>query len=187
MTNAISRMATAALMAATLLGSATSVAAEPAPPLSAPPLPAPQGLPAPQVLVVPDHGHHSLLGDSTYRSPGLAVVLSLTPVPIDFGNFYAENLGWGIAYTALEVSLMAPMMWLAGNHMDHQRFDERRWSDGERAAMIGLVTGYVAVKMVAGLHAGYAAREFNRRAAPQTTAFVLPTNHGAELVWRRTF
>ena len=32
------------------------------------------------------------------------------PVPVDFGNFYAENLGWGIAYTAIELSLMAPMM-----------------------------------------------------------------------------
>ena len=54
-----------------------------------------------------DNGPHFLFGDSQHRMPGLAVVLSLQPLPVDFGNLYAENLGWGVAYTAIEVSLAA--------------------------------------------------------------------------------
>lgn len=51
-----------------------------------------------------------------YRSPGLAAGLSLTPVPVDFGNLYAGNIGWGIASTSLELGLMAPMFFIAANH-----------------------------------------------------------------------
>lgn len=134
--------------------------------------------PPANVYAMPPPGHHGLFGDSGYRSPGLSVALSLTPLPIDFGNLHAENLGWGIAYTAIEVSLMAPMMWVVGGHMGHGGVDDRRWSDGERGAMIGLLTGYVAVKLVSGLHAGYAASAYNRRYDPRAMAFVLPTRGG---------
>lgn len=125
------------------------------------------------------HGHYGLWIDSYYRSPGLAVALSLTPLPVDFGNLYAENLGWGVTYTAVELSLLAPMMWIAGSHMDHDRDDTRSWSDGERGGMIALVSGYVVVKIAAGIHAGYAASNFNQASGAVAHASVTPLRRGA--------
>lgn len=110
------------------------------------------------------HGHagHGLpMVDAEYRSPGLAVALSLTPLPVDFGNLYAENLAWGVAYTGLELALMIPMMVLVGSHMDHGGNADQRWSSGEQVAAVSLVSVYVLVKLVAGLQAGAAARSFN--------------------------
>jgi hypothetical protein len=155
----------------------TAAQAPETPPPALPSPPPPVFLP--QSAGHPGYYHHGLFGDERYRSPGLAVALSLTPLPVDFGNLYAENLGWGVAYTALEVSTMVPMMWLVGGHMDHGWDGDRRWSTGERNAMFGLVSGYVAIKLVAGLHAGYAARAFNRRAGSEPMAAILPVRGGA--------
>jgi len=134
----------------------------------------------------PHPGHQFLFGVSTYRSPGLAVALSLQPLPIDFGNLYAENLGWGIAYTAIEVSLLAPMMWMTGQHMDHGNGDDRRWSGMEKGTMMGAVSAYVLVKIVASVHAGYAADAFNRTYQARGIAFVTPTAGGALLAWNQS-
>ncbi len=164
-------------------------AVEPMPsptPLASPPAP----VPPPYLMMQPppQQPHHNIPpGDSTYRSPGVAVALSLTPLPVDFGNLYAENFGWGIAYTAIEVSLMMPMMWFVGRHMDHGGLSNRTWSGGERMGMMGMVAGYVAVKLIAGVHAGYAAREFNRQAAPRWSALVVPTTGGAVASWHLRF
>lgn len=159
-----------------------TVAAQTAPSASSAPTP-----PSPPVYVAPSgHDQHFLLGNSTYRSPGLAVALSLTPLPVDFGNLYAENLGWGLAYTALEISLMAPMIRFAGSHM-HHGVDDRGWSGTERNTMVALVAGYVGVKLVAGLHAGYAARGFNQRHGAAPMAAVLPVRGGAVLGFAQTF
>lgn len=151
-----------------------------------PPLaPAPAPLP-PAFAPAPSYGPPMpvpLFSDRHYRSPGLAVALSLQPLPIDFGNLYAENLGWGVAYTAVEVSLLAPMMWMTGSHMNHGANDDRQWSGMETRAMMGLVSGYVVVKLASGLHAGYAARAFNREGGTTAMAVVLPTAGGALLAW----
>jgi hypothetical protein len=156
------------------------------------PLPAPS--PAPPAGIVPPPLDLTPLGyyapppppfpfsERYHRSPGLAVALSLQPLPVDFGNLYAENIGWGVAYTAIEVSLMAPMMWMTGSHM-RGAGDHGSWSDREQGAMVGLVTGYVLVKLVAGLHAGHAARGFNLMYERRATALVAPTAGGALLVW----
>ena len=164
------------------------------PPSSPPPAAAPAPVPAapsppPYMMMQPQSPppRHFLIGDSGYRSPGLAVVLSLTPLPVDFGNLYAENLGWGIAYTAIEVSLMMPMMWFVGRHMDHDGLDNRAWGGGERMGMMAMVGGYVVVKLIAGMHAGYAAREFNRQSAPRWSALVVPATGGAVASWNLRF
>jgi hypothetical protein len=166
----------------------SSTAAAQSPPADAEPDAAPVPAPAsPGPPLHAAHGHHGLSLDSRYRSPGLAVALSLTPLPVDFGNLYAENLGWGIAYTAVELSLAAPMMWFAGGHMDHGRNDTRDWSEGERNGMIALVSGYVAVKLAAGIHAGYAASNFNRAGADVARAAVVPRRGGALVQFDMTF
>jgi len=75
-------------LASTILLVATRASAQDAPP------PPPTVAPPPQVIIVTDRPHATLFGDVRYRSPGVAVALSLTPVPVDFGNLYAENVGW---------------------------------------------------------------------------------------------
>ena len=70
-----------------------------------------------------------------------------------------------------------PAMWLVGGHMSHGRDATRSWSAGERNDMIALMTGYLAVKLVAGVHAGYAAADFNRSAV--SAASLVPLHRGA--------
>ena len=132
-------------------------------------------------------GHHEAA--PAYRSPGLAAVLSLTPLPVDFGNFYTDNVGWGVAYTALELGLAAPMMWLAADRgMGHGYSGSANgWSSGDRNAMLGLVSGYVVVKLVAGLHAAHNAEVFNHEHQSHgATATIVPANGGAMALasWR---
>jgi hypothetical protein len=154
---------------------AAPAGAQEAPPPSAPP----------PVVLVPVHGEHGLFGDSGYRSPGLAVALSLTPLPVDFGNLYAENVGWGIVYTGVEAALMVPMMVVAGRHMGHGSGND--WTDSDRAWMIGSVAGYVAVKLVAGIHAGTAAGAFNRAQARVPAVGLAPARGGGLLSWATSF
>ena len=136
------------------------------------------------------HGDHGAMdtdrGLARYRSPGLAVALSLTPVPIDFGNLYAENIAWGVGYSAVEIGLMVPMMFIVGGHMNGGMWGSSSasnyspWTSGDRAAFIGLLSGYVVVKLVAGLHAGHVVDVHNQELAqaPRVSAIVLPTAGG---------
>jgi hypothetical protein len=131
----------------------------------------------------PAHAHESVEahGDGHgYRSPGLAVALSLTPLPVDFGNLYAENVAWGVGYTAAELALFTPMMWLAGNHMGGHGYLETSnpWSSRERNVMIGLVSGYIVVKLVAGLHAARVVETHNQRVSHRLSLFVVPRENG---------
>jgi hypothetical protein len=172
-----------ALIGVTRIGVAADISPIPAPPPPASAAPAP--------LDVTPLGYYPppplLFSERLHRSPGLAVALSLQPLPIDFGNLYAENIGWGVTYTAIEVALMAPMMWMTGSHMSHAGMtrvgDDGSWSDREKGAMVGLAAGYVLVKLAAGLHAGRAAQGFNLMYERRATALVAPTAGGALLVW----
>lgn len=121
-------------------------------------------------------GHHEAGG--AYRSPGLAAALSLTPLPVDFGNLYAENLGWGIAYTSLELGLLAPMIFIAADHGMGHSATSTAWSNSDRNWMIGLVSGYVLVKVASGLHAAHSAELFNREHRPRWSATIAPTGGG---------
>lgn len=139
------------------------------------------GAPPTYVVVEP-----SALGPR-YRSPGLAAALSLTPVPVDFGNFYAENVGWGTAYTVAELGLGAGMMWVGADHMCHGGSCSG-WSGGDTSAMVAMVAGYVAIKVVAAVQAAEAARTFDE--AHGITAWVpvvAPTPGGASLGLAATF
>lgn len=128
-------------------------------------------------------------GSSDYRSPGLAAVLSLTPMPVDFGNLYAESFGWGMAYTAVELSLATPLVWLSAQHMcgGHSRYDDGcdEWSDSEETWALGLLSGYIGVKLISAFHAGYAARAYNERNErdEESSLSVMPLRDGLGLGW----
>lgn len=151
-----------------------------------PPSPVPTAAAGPAIVYVHDE-RPSVLG-SRYRSPGLAAALSLTPVPVDFGNLYAENVGWGMAYTGAELALGTGMMWLGTSHMCHDRSDCGDWSGAETAGMATLVGAYVSVKILAGVHASSAARDFNEaRGTTSWYPIVAPTAGGAGLSLARRF
>lgn len=132
------------------------------------------------------HGHHGPWGHSQHRSPGLAFAISLTPMPIDFGNLYAENIPWGIAYTTVELALGGGMLWLAAGHMCHGTECDK-WSGGESSGMVALVSAYVIVKLVAGTHASLAAARFNDDRHALAAPVIIPMRNGALLRWHATF
>jgi hypothetical protein len=107
-------------------------------------------------------------------------------MPVDFGNLYAENIGWGVAYTSMELALGTGAMWIGGRHMCHAGGCDD-WSDGERTAMISLVSGYVVLKVAAGIHASVAAAQFNQDHQPLMQPMVVPVAGGAILGWRAEF
>lgn len=121
-----------------------------------------------------------------YRSPGLAAALSLTPMPVDFGNFYAENPEMGIVWTAAETGLMAAMMWSSweGGMMMRQDDDRDgngsgdRWTSADRDRTAALVAAYVGVKLVSALQASQSARLHNERLA-RVHAGIVPVEGGA--------
>ena len=124
-------------------------------------------------------GHH---GASAYRSPGLAAALSLNPLPVDFGNLYAESVGWGLAYTSVELALVTPMMFIVGEHGMGHSATSNPWSSSDRNWMIGLVSGYVVVKVASGLHAAHNAEVYNNNHAPRLSAAIVPASGGAAAV-----
>lgn len=172
----------------------TSQAAEtsdvPAPAPAAAPLPGASAPPAPPVaapasgLSVEAEGRVRVagpLGDPRHRSPGLAAALSLNPFPVDLGNLYAENVGWGVAYTAAEVAVAGAAVWLMWEHMGcpcHGGMAESHsWSSRQMMAAGSLAAGYVGLKLVAALHAGRSAERFNAR--QQSIVWVVPLPGGA--------
>jgi hypothetical protein len=168
------------LSAATTLLFAVSAQAQQVPQEAPAPPPAPSAVSpsaSPTAIVIREEPLH--LFRSSYRSPGLAAALALTPLPVDFGNLYAENVGWAMAYTAGELALMTGMMWLGSSHMCHGSDRCGDWSNAETGGMIALATAYVGVKIVSGIHAASAARDFNEASRGRLVPLVAPTNGGA--------
>ena len=134
---------------------------------------------APTTIVIRDEAPRVFR--SHYRSPGFAAALSLTPAPVDFGNLYAENVGWAMTYTSVELALMTGMMWLGADHMCHRGGRCGDWSDVETGGMVALATGYVGVKIVSGIHAASAARSLNEAGRIRLIPVVAPTSGGASV------
>jgi hypothetical protein len=88
-----------------------------------------------------------------------------------------------LAYTSAETALMGGMMWLGVGHMCHHGSSGcGDWSDMERNTMIGLVAGYVVVKIASGVQAASAAGDFKRaHAVPRLEPVVVPTTGGVVL------
>lgn len=124
-----------------------------------------------QPTVLAQHHHGGNLA-SAERSPALAAVLSLQPLPVDFGSFYAGNWERGILYTVAEVAMFIPAMVLMsengsswGHHgsYPYDGNDEYRssWTSSERKKFYYLLSGYVLVKLVSAFDAGYSVERQN--------------------------
>jgi hypothetical protein len=113
-------------------------------------------------------GHMGHDGHSLHeKSPAVAALLSLQPMPIDFGNFYAGNWKRGIVYTIAEVSLFVPAMslvrensgWWGGMHRGYYRYNytytKNTWSKTEKEQFYYLLAGYVLTKTISAFDAGF--------------------------------
>src|SRR3989304_5488497 len=70
--------------------------------------------------------HHGGASSSSEKDPAIAAALSLQPLPIDLGSFYAGNWERGILYTAAEVTLFVPAIVMISensNWFGHHRYN----------------------------------------------------------------
>ncbi|GEM_PF-2671049 len=117
--------------------------------------------------------HHSTGRFPSKKDPAIAAILSLQPLPVDLGSFYAGNWERGILYTAAEVALFVPAMVLVSQNSNwpHHRYDSyyysdqnrRTWTRAERERLYYLLGGYVLVKIVSAFDAGYSVEQRNAK------------------------
>ncbi len=111
--------------------------------------------------------HHTDFQLSSKKSPALAAALSLQPLPVDLGNFYAGNWKRGVLYSAAQLALFVPAAVLVAERSDwgHHRYygndDRRPWTRVERERFYYLVGGYFLVKMISAFDAGYTVERSN--------------------------
>lgn len=110
-----------------------------------------------------------MMGSGMYlideKSPSVAALLSLQPMPVALGNFYTDDWEKGILYTTLEVGMLIPgMVLLSDRYFDHfyDGYTRKSWTDTEQAWFISLVTGYVVVKVISAFDAAYSAERHIR-------------------------
>lgn len=131
--------------------------------------------------------HHGESWSSSRQDPAIAAVLSIQPLPLDFGSFYAGNWERGVIYSAAEIVLFVPAMVLIAENSNwgHHRYypyyyddyDRKTWTSAERDRFYYLVGGYVLVKIVSAFDAGYSVerknRSFSLRFDPQSKSLSL--------------
>jgi len=97
------------------------------------------------------------------KSPGIAALLSLQPMPVAVGNFYAEDWEKGILYSTLELGMFIPaMIFLGEHHSDHSHHNNsgHSWTNDERAWFYSLLTGYIATKVISAFDAGHSVEKY---------------------------
>lgn len=116
--------------------------------------------------------HHGGGFSSLKKDPTIAAMLSIQPLPIDFGSFYAGNWERGTLYTAVEVGLFIPAVILFSENSDwrsHHRYDSyyytdanrTMWTQSERERFYYLLGGYALVKIISAFDAGYSVERQN--------------------------
>ncbi len=93
------------------------------------------------------------------KSPGVAALLSLQPMPVDFGNFYVDDWGKGIIYTSLELSIFISGMFLMSDSYMYHNGNNNGWTDNERVWFFSLLTGYVLTKVISAYDAASTAEQ----------------------------
>lgn len=100
------------------------------------------------------------------KNPSAAALLSLQPMPLALGNFYADDWAKGILYTTVEVGLAIPSIALLSDRYGDHHHDGRSvegWTDTERIWFISLVTGYVLTKVISAYDAALSVERQRRR------------------------
>lgn len=125
------------------------------------------------------------------KNPSVAALLSLQPMPLALGNFYADDWAKGILYTTVEVGLVIPSIVLLSdrfmNHMDHMNHHHEgseeshgesgeSWTDAERVWFISLVTGYILTKVMSAYDAASSVEKQRRREQRVSTQIMEQTS-----------
>lgn len=116
--------------------------------------------------------HHGNVLSSLKKEPAIAAALSLQPLPIDLGSFYAGNWKRGILYSAAEIVLFVPAMVLISensNRRGYHNYDQyyysdayrRTWTQAERERLYYLLGGYALIKIISAFDAGYSVERQN--------------------------
>lgn len=118
------------------------------------------------------HHHGGTHDNAERKDPAIAALLSIQPLPVAIGNFYAGDWSRGIIYTTAELILFIPAAVLLGrnnwgfgmhNYSFHNYEDNRRsWTNSERNRFYYFLTGYILVKIISAFDAGYSAEIFNQ-------------------------
>ena len=125
-----------------------------------------------QGIVLGQH-HHGSSWSSSKKDPAIAAALSLQPLPIDLGGFYAGNWQRGVIYTAAEIALFVPAVVLIAENSNwgHHRYgsyyysdpNRKTWTSAERERFYYLLGGYLLVKLISALDAGYSVERQNAK------------------------
>lgn len=115
----------------------------------------------------------------------LAAGLSLQPLPIDLGNFYAGNLQTALISTSLQLGMMGWGMVLVAennnwNMHGNQSALDSNWSRGEKNLLYGIIGGYVVSKLLSTWLA------VDTLTDEQASVALLPSSSGAsvQLAWQ---
>ncbi len=139
---------------------------------------------------VAQHHGSGAVDDRNRKGPSTAALLSIQPLPVDLGNFYAGNWRRGILYTTAELALLIPTsvllerngrLWGMHNYSNYYGTESRpSWTATERNQFTSLLAGYVVIKIIGAFDAGYSAERHNRnmslRYDAQTRAAMLSLN-----------
>ena len=122
--------------------------------------------------VVAQH-HHSDERSASKKSPTIAAALSLQPLPMDLGSFYAGNWERGVIYSAAEIALFVPAVVLLAENSNwgHHRYDayyygdpaRRTWTNADRNRFYYIVGGYLLIKVISAFDAGYSVEHQNAK------------------------
>lgn len=120
------------------------------------------------IAVQPKAEAMPMWGDWFYngeKSPATAAVLSLIPMPIAFGQFYAGDWKTGILFSFVETAEMATMIGVGayeGTTM-MRGGGTREWDNTGQVVFFSALGSFVLTKFVDAFTAGLAAEDYNKR------------------------
>lgn len=112
-------------------------------------------------------------------SPALAAVLSLTPMPVALGEFYAGDWRAGLAFSLLEVAEVATasiVYYYEGGRMMYGGVPVQSWSTTGQIVFFSAIGGYILTKFVDAFAAASTVEAINRAKADTRVSLVVRQN-----------
>lgn len=110
------------------------------------------------------------------RSPAVAALLSLMPMPLALGQFYVGDWGAGLLFTFLETAGLATAMTVAlleSPDIMHDWVPLTQWDVTGKVVFFSALGGFVLIKFVDAFTAGLSAESLNRRLREARVSLIL--------------